>query len=71
MILRFRHSQGGVTDTGMALYGDGENAPYGALSYDAEGSALTYAFALEDGRTVLWHLTFVGAALESMRLLMR
>ena len=71
VIFRFRHSEGSFTDGGLDLYGDGETAPYGLLTYDAEGSALTYALALDGGDTVLWHLTFVGSALDSMRLLLR
>ena len=71
VIFRFRHSEGGVMDTGMTLYGDGETAPYGLLTYDQEGAALSYALGLEGDQTVLWHLTFVGQTLESMRLLLR
>ncbi len=71
VIFRFRHSEGGFTDTGMTMYGDGETPPYGLLAYDAEGAALTYALSLEDGETVLWYLTFIGARLDSMRLLLR
>ena len=70
VIDRFRHGEGGFTDGGMALYG-GEELPYGLLAYDAEGSALTYALSLEEGKTVLWYLTFIGARLDSMRLLLR
>ena len=71
VIFRFRHSEGGVNDVGLTLYGDGETAPYGLLTYDAEGAALTYALSLEDGETILWYLTFIGARLDSMRLLLR
>ena len=71
VIFRFRHSEGGVGDVGLTLYGDAETPPFGLLTYDAEGAALTYALSLEEGETVLWYLTFIGARLDSMRLLLR
>ena len=71
VIFRFRHGEGGVTDGGMALYGQDGTAPYGLLAYDAEGAALTYALALDEDTSVLWHLSFADARLESMRLLLR
>ena len=71
VIYRFLHNEGGVVAGGITLYGDAEQAPYGVLSYDAEGGAyINYAYALEDGETVIWHLTFVNAQLREMRLLM-
>ncbi|MBR4360652.1 MAG: hypothetical protein IKP32_08545 [Clostridia bacterium] len=71
VIYRFRHSDGGLNDTGVVLYGDGETPPYGLLSYGPDTAALTYAFQLDDGRTVLWYVTFEDAVLDSMRLLVR
>ena len=58
-------------DGGMALYGQDGAAPYGLLAYDAEGAALTYALALDEDTSVLWHLSFADARLGSMRLLLR
>ena len=71
VLFRFRHSEGGMTDAGMTLYGDGENAPWGLLAYDAEGAYVSYALRLDGGETVLLYLTFVGDTLDSLRLLLR
>lgn len=71
VMYRFRHGEGGTMATGIALYGDGETAPYGVLAYSEETATLTYTLALDDGKTVIWHMTFVGARLQSMNLLLR
>ena len=71
VLFRFRHMDTFSDDSTLLLYGDGEQAPYGVLSYSPEGTEITYALALEDGRAALWHMTFVNAQLQSMRLLLR
>ena len=71
VIFRFRHSEGGLNDTGVVLYGDGENPPTGVLSYAPGSASLLYSFRMEDGKTVLWNVNFEDDLLESMRLMLR
>lgn len=71
VLFRFRHSEGGTLESGIALYGDGQTAPYGVLTYGEETTTLTYTLALDTEKTVIWHLTFVDAKLQSMNLLLR
>lgn len=71
VIYRFRHSEGGLEEAGVVLYGDGETPPFGLLSYGQDSASLTYSFQLDDGRTVMWYVTFEDATLDSMRLLLR
>lgn len=71
VLFRFRHSEGGTQESGIVLYGDGQNAPYGVLAYGDETTTLTYTLALDADKTVIWHLTFVDAKLQSMNLLLR
>lgn len=70
VIYRFRHVEEFEEDGRVFLYGDGETAPYGVISYSPESTELTYALAVNE-KTVLWHLTFGSGRLESMRLLLR
>jgi len=71
VMYRFRHSQGSVLENGIALYGDGQTAPYGVLSYGETTATITYTLALEEEQTVIWHLTFVEGELQSMNMLLR
>ena len=71
VIYRFRHSEGGLQDAGVVLYGDGETPPFGLLAYGPDSASLTYSFKLDDGRVVIWYVTFEDATLDSMRLLLR
>lgn len=71
VLYRFRHGQGGTLENGIALYGDGQTAPYGLLTHGDETATLTYTLALDEETTVIWHLTFVDAHLQSMKLLLR
>ena len=71
VIFRFRHGDTFVDGSTLSLYGDGQEAPYGILSYSPESAEVSYAFALGDGQTVVWHLTFVTGILQSMSLLLR
>lgn len=71
VLFRFRHSEGGTGESGVILYGDGQTAPYGVLTYSDETTTLTYTLALDEKNTVIWHLTFVDAKLQSMNLLLR
>ena len=71
VIFRFRHLDEYAGDSRLLLYGDGQQAPYGVLEYTPESAELTYALALEEGKTVVWHLTFGSGALQSMSLLLR
>lgn len=71
VMYRFTHGQGATVENGYTLYGDGQTAPYGILSYGEETATITYTLALEDGKTVIWHLTFVNGELQSMNMLLR
>lgn len=71
VIFRFRHAEVFGTEDTVSLYGDGQTLPYGVLAYSPEDAAVTYAFSMEDGRTVVWHMTFVIGELQSMTLMLR
>lgn len=71
VMYRFRHSEGSALENGIALYGDGQAAPYGVLSYGETTATITYTLALEDEQTVIWHLTFAEGELQSMNMLLR
>ena len=71
VVFRFRHAEVFGTEDTVFLYGDGQTLPYGVLSYTPESAEVTYAFSLEDGRTVVWHMTFVMGELQSMTLMLR
>lgn len=71
VMYRFRHSEGSALENGIALYGDGQNAPYGILSYGETTATLTYTLALDNEQTVIWHMTFVDNQLQSMNMLLR
>lgn len=71
VMYRFRHGEGGSLENGVALYGDGKNAPYGVINYGDETVTITYTLALDDDQTVIWHLTFVENMLQSMNMLLR
>ncbi|MBR6186654.1 MAG: hypothetical protein IKQ41_10390 [Clostridia bacterium] len=63
---RFRHALEMTGDGVFLLYGDGQQAPFGVLSYNAYGAEIQYALALEDGRTVRFHLSFTDGILDEM-----
>ena len=71
VIFRFRHAEVFGSETTVFLYGDGQALPYGTLAYSPESAEVSYAFSLEDGRTVVWHMTFVIGELQSMTLMLR
>ncbi len=71
VIFRFRHAEVFGTEDTVLLYGDGQTPPYGALAYSPNSAEASYAFSLEDGRTVIWHMTFAVGELESMTLMLR
>ena len=71
VIFRFRHAEVFGTEDTVSLYGDGQTLPYGVLSYTPESAEVTYAFSMEDGRSVVWHMTFVIGELQSMTLMLR
>lgn len=71
VMYRFRHGEGGSLENGVALYGDGQTAPYGVINYGDETVTITYTLALDDDQTVIWHLTFVENMLQSMNMLLR
>lgn len=72
VMYRFTHGQGGTVDTGIALYGDGLNAPYGILAYGETTATINYALDLGEDGLVLWQLTFAeGGLLREMRMLLR
>ena len=70
VIFRFRHVEEYVNENRMLLYGDGQKAPYGVLSYAPGSAELSYALSL-DGAEVIWHLTFSDGRLQSMTMLLR
>lgn len=71
VVFRFRHAEVFGTEDTVFLYGDGQTPPYGVLAYSPESAEMTYAFSLEDGHAVVWHLTFVMGELQSMTLMLR
>lgn len=71
VLFRFLHGEVFTAEDTVTLYGDGENAPFGVLTYTPESAELTYALALEEGKNVIWHMTFVGGELQTMSLLLR
>lgn len=68
VLFRFRHSEGSLIENGMQLYGDGQNAPYGTVTYGPDADTVTYAVSL-DGEVVLLRLTFMDDVLQEMQLL--
>lgn len=68
---RFHFGSFTPLEGGTALYGDGENAPYGVLSYGENTVTLTYTVSPAEGQTVLWLLTFSGGELQEMIFLLR
>ena len=71
VINRFHHEFQQVDEQLTLLYGDGQQAPYGALTYTAGGAEVQYALTLEDGKTVTWHMNFTDGRLDEMLLLAR
>jgi len=71
VIYRFRHGETFTDNSTLALYGDGQELPYGMLNYSPESTEVTYAFSLEDGRSVIWHMTFAVGEMQSMTLALR
>ena len=71
VIFRFRHAEIFHADDTILLYGDGQTVPYGVLAYTPENAEVSYAFSLEDGPTVVWHMTFAAGELQSMTLMLR
>ena len=71
VMYRFRHGEGSSVENGVALYGDGQNAPYGVINYGETTVTITYTMDLENEQTVIWHLTFVDNQLQSMNMLLR
>ena len=57
VIYRFLHDQGGTNESGILLYGDGENPPYGICSYSEKTATLTYTQQANE-KTIIWHMTF-------------
>ncbi|MBQ6257230.1 MAG: hypothetical protein IJJ60_11625 [Clostridia bacterium] len=68
VIYRFRHAEILYADDTVLLYGDGQTVPYGALVYTPENAEVTYALSVGEGRTMVWHMTFVIGELQSMTL---
>ena len=68
---RFHFGSFTALENGAALYGDGETAPYGVLSYSENTATLTYTVSPAEGQTVLWLLTFSGGELQEMLFTLR
>lgn len=69
VLYRFRHSEGTTSDLGILLYGDGENAPYGLITYGTDTNTMSYTVSL-DGQVCMLYLTFSNDALVQMQLFM-
>lgn len=67
VLYRFRHSEGSTVESGILLYGDGENAPYGKISYSQETNNISYTVDL-DGEIATLYLTFRDDALQEIQL---
>ena len=70
VLFRFRHVEEVVDDSRVLLYGNGQEPPYGVLTYGPDSAELSYALALEDAK-VYWHLSFTDGRLQSMSMLLR
>lgn len=72
VLYRFRHGDNAALQNAVALYGDGETAPYAVLSYGETTATLTYAASASDGAaSVLWQMTFADGQLIHYRMLLR
>lgn len=67
VLFRFLHSQGMAGDRSVVLYGDGENAPYGLISYNEETNTITYTVDM-DGEVAMLYLTFRNDVMQEMQL---
>lgn len=67
VLFRFCHSQGSASDGGVILYGDGETAPYGKITYNEETNTIAYAVNM-DGEEALLYLTFRNDVMQEMQL---
>lgn len=71
VLFRFRHLDQFVDNNTVSMYGDGQQPPFGIVSYTPENTEVAYALALEGDSQVIWHLSFVSGLLQSMSLLLR
>lgn len=67
VLFRFRHSEGAATENGILLYGNGQDAPYGLLSYGTDMNTVSYTVSL-DGTVAMLYLSFQGDVLQEMQL---
>lgn len=67
VLFRFRHSEGSAIENGVILYGDGENAPYGKITYGADTNTIVYTEKL-DPDTAMLYLTFRNDSLQEIQL---
>lgn len=67
VLFRFRHSEGFAADDGVILYGDGENAPFGKITYGTDTDTLVYTEKLDQG-SVMLYLTFHNDILQEIHL---
>ena len=67
VIFRFRHSEGTNAENGVILYGDGEKAPFGKITYSEDTDTIIYADQL-DQNTVMLYLTFRNDILTEIQL---
>lgn len=72
VLYRFLHDQGGTDETGILLYGDGQNPPYGVCAYSEETATLTYT-QIANEKTFIWQMTFQNSTglMTGMRFLIR
>ncbi|MBR2055086.1 MAG: hypothetical protein IJ968_09405 [Clostridia bacterium] len=67
VLFRFRHSEGSAVENGVILYGDGENAPFGKITYGTDTDTLVYTEKLDQG-SVMLYLTFNNDILQEIQL---
>ncbi|MBQ7182632.1 MAG: hypothetical protein IJR97_01495 [Clostridia bacterium] len=54
VLRRFRNDAGRESDRGTLLYGDGENAPYGLITFGADTATVTYCALTDEGSIFLY-----------------
>ena len=69
VIRRFRHGEGGYSDKGTLLYGDGEHAPYALIDFGQEKESLIYGVEAGD-EDVTAYLNFENMRLVSYMLVL-
>ncbi len=69
VIRRFRHGEGGYSEKGTLLYGDGEHAPYALIDFGPDAESLVYGVEAGD-EDVTVYLNFENMRLVSYMLVL-